>query len=269
MKNEIRLQAKLSEPWAIRPQALHAFLAMEDDRMPAHDKEKPAPMMQGAVAIVPLVGVMMRTPDEIDCLMGACSTTAFCAAMNDAAMNAAASAILIDVDSPGGQARGCDEAAEAVRQARMIKPVLAYSGGLMASGAYWAGCNADAVYGSAMSRIGSIGAYGLYRDYSKMFENSGIKSFLLKSGDHKGDFAEGLPITQDMLDGAQAQIDIIGGMFRATVSAARPQISEANMQGQDFMGADALNAGFIDAVCGFNRALADAGTLARLRSDRG
>ncbi len=269
MKNEIRLQAKLGEPWAIRPQSLHAFLAMEDDRMPLREKDEHAPAMQGAVAVVPLVGVMMRNPDEVDYMLGACSTTAFCAAMNAAAMNAAASAILIDVDSPGGEALGCDEAADAVKQARAIKPVVTYSGGIMASGAYWVGCNADAVYGSAMARIGSVGCYALYRDYSKYFENSGIKSFLVKSGDNKGDFAQGLPITQDMIDGAQARVDKIGAMFRECVSAARPSIAAADMQGQDFMGDDALKAGFIDSVCGFNRALADAGTLARLRSDRG
>jgi ClpP class serine protease len=135
----------------------------------------------------------------------------------------------------------------------------------MASACYWVASQTDAVYASRMARVGSVGVYGVFRDYSKAFESAGIKSFLVKSGESKGAFAQGLPVTPEMLDAAQVRVDQIGAIFRATVTAARPRIKDADMQGQDFMGDAALESGFVDAIAGFSTALADAGTLARMR----
>ncbi len=268
MKNEVRIQDRLSEPWAIRPAALHSFLAMEDDRRSSDNLKRQ--MIKGAVsdglAIIQLNGVMMNHPDEIDIECGACSTSQFSEVVEDAANDPAISAILIDVDSPGGQTLGVDEAAATVRAAAAVKPVIAYTGGLMCSAAYWACCGASAVYCSRMAMVGSIGCYGLIGDVSKYYDSLGIKMYLIKSGANKGDGAFGTPVPESMIKRVQGLVDKIGGMFRADVKASRPGVSDETMEGQEFLGADAMAAGLVDSVTSYDSAVADAGALVAMRA---
>ena len=264
MKNETRLISRLQAPWAIRPESLNAYLAMEDDDMPTGEPRKYEVAVQGGVAVVPLYGVMMKNPDFLDRIMGACDVEEFARAVQAASVDPSASAILIDCDSPGGEIRGVDEAAEAVSAASKIKPVIAYTGGSMASAAYWVCSQADLVYASRASLVGSIGVYAVARDYSKAYEAAGIKSFLIKSGDAKGQGVPGLPVSDDTLADMQGRVDAYAGMFKAAVNNRR-KVADAHMQGQVFMADEAMGAGIIDAITNFNKALADAGTLAGVR----
>lgn len=265
MRNETRLAARLCEPWAIYPPALNAFLAMDDDDMPVRSAPERKPYeVQGGVAVVPLCGVMIGNPDMIDMLLGACSTPAFAAAIQAAATDATISAILIDADSPGGEIGGCDEAADAVLAASSIKPVVAYTGGIMASAAYWVCSQADLVYTSRAALTGSIGAYAVIRDFSKGMESEGIKTHVIKSGERKGDGVIGAPISDTALAEIQERVDYVGAMFRGAVNRRR-KIAAELMDGRGFNADAALAGGIVDAVCGFNKALADAGTLAQMR----
>jgi len=265
MKNETRLAARLCQPWAIYPPALNAFLAMEDDDMQERQMPERKPYeMQGGVAVVPLCGVMMGSPDVIDMMLGACSTPAFAAAVTAASTDPAAAAILIDCDSPGGEVRGCDEAAAAVLSASDIKPVVAYTGGIMASAAYWVCSQADLVYTSRAALTGSIGAYAVARDFSKGMEAAGIKTHVIKSGERKGDGVMGAPVSDEALAEIQERVDYLGAMFRGAVNKRR-KIAAELMDGRAFNADAALAGGIVDAVCGFNKALADAGTLAQMR----
>jgi capsid assembly protease len=268
VKNELRIQDRLSEPWAIRPQSLHSFLAMEDDRMEPMGKPQEAPyQVVNGIAVIQLAGVMMKNPDEIDCLCGATSTDAFTAAINAAAADPAVGAIVLDVDSPGGQALGVDEAHAAVVAANARKPVVAYTGGLMCSGAIWACCGAAVTYCSRMAIVGSIGCYSVLGDTSEYFKKAGIKMTLVKSGKHKGDGAYGTPVSDALIARSQNLVDQIGGMFRADVKACRPQVKDDAMEGQEFLGADAVAAGLVDSVTSYERAVADAGALAAMRKN--
>jgi capsid assembly protease len=263
----ILTRSALSGVWSIIPQALNQFMAsmgMDKENMPAV-KSYDTMQMDG-VAVIPLCGVMMSKPNEWDKACGACSTADFAVAMSAAASDPTVAAILIDCDSPGGSVAGCSEAAESVRNARAVKPVVAYSGNIMASAAYWVCSQADYVCASKLARVGSVGVFGVIRDTSAMYKSMGIESTLVRSGSFKGEGVDGLPVSKEFIASIQALADKQGAAFRADVSACRSGVKAGDMQGQDFMGEEAVNAGMIDAVCGFNRALADAGTLARLRS---
>ena len=268
MKNEIRIQDRTNEPWCIRPSSLHSFLAMEDDRMDPADAVIGEPPYQatGNIAVVRLVGVMMKNPDEIDCWCGACSTDKFTQAVRALAADPAISAIVLDVDSPGGQAAGVDEAHAAVRAAAAVKPVIAYTGGLMCSGAVWAACGASALYCSRMAIVGSIGCYSLIGDVSEYYKAAGIKMHLVRSGKNKGDGAFGTPVPESMLKRVQGMVDGIGGMFRADVKACRPGVADETMEGQEFLGGDAVAAGLADSVASYESAVADAGALVAMRA---
>jgi ClpP class serine protease len=113
------------------------------------------------------------------------------------------------------------------------KVVLAYSGGTMASAAYWVGCQAQAVYASQSSIVGSIGCYRVSYDDSNMFENAGVTATLIRSGKFKGGGAPGVPVDKAYIENAQRIVDGVGATFRAEVKMARKAVKPDCMEGQE------------------------------------
>lgn len=84
-------------------------------------------------------------------------------------------AIILDIDSPGGQVDGTATFADAIKNSKT--PVIAVvNDGMACSAAYWIASAADAVYAThAHSEVGSIGVYATLADYSKYYEEKGIR----------------------------------------------------------------------------------------------
>src|SRR5690606_22898690 len=66
-------------------------------------------------------------------------------------------AIILNMDSPGGEANGINELGDMIFAARGKKPIKAYAGGTIASGAYWLGSAAAELVIDATALVGSIG----------------------------------------------------------------------------------------------------------------
>ena len=258
--------------WCIRPLSYERFLrAIRAAAPKARGAVNPEPeddgpkcRIENGVGVIPLVGVMMRNPGWLT-EFGACDTVAFERAVAKYADDPAVTAILLDVDSPGGSVMGTPEAAEAVTMARSQKPVLAYSGGLMCSAAYWVAARADAVYCSTSAIVGSIGCYAPVYDASRLYAAAGVSVEVIRSGRFKGGNVEGAPISAEYKANLQRIVDGIGAQFRASVTAMRPGVNGETMEGQEFIGGDGIPVGLIDSVAGYPQALADAGALAGLR----
>ncbi len=262
-------QSAFSDAWTIRPQAFARFMqtvhaARVESPSDLRQPTPPAYEVINGVAVLPMSGVLMKSPGWlVD--FGAMDTDAFAVLVRKATADASVSAILLDVDSPGGEVLGVPEAADAVAAARAAKPVIAYTCGMMASGAYWICSQASAIYTTKLAIVGSIGCYHAVYDYSAMYATAGIKVDLIKSGAFKGVGVAGAPISEAAKVEMQAKVDKVGMEFRAAVSSARPQVKPEVMDGRDFFGADAVVIGLVDSVTGFDRALADAGALAQMR----
>jgi signal peptide peptidase SppA len=272
MKNDY-LSRLSNEVWAMRKPDLHAFLSrfgnydaklvIEGGKLVK--KDEPLYAVEDGVAVIPLKGVMMRNPDEIEEFFGATDTARFEKAVAAAAADTAASAIMLDIDSPGGSIGGVPEASEAVRMAVAVKPVIAYTAGDMASAAYWVGSQADLAYLSKSARAGSVGVFAVMMDFSKMFADVGIKVDVIRSGKFKGAGVGGSEITDEQKQQRQEIVDKLGAMFRGEVRGKRT-VDDATLEGQEFIGADAVDAGLADAIADYYRTRADASALARLRA---
>jgi ClpP class serine protease len=83
-----------------------------------------------------------------------------------AARDASVSSILLDMDSPGGEAVGSFEAADAVRAAAGVKEVVAVVSGMAASAAYAIASAATRIVTTSSGISGSIGVVMLHADYS-------------------------------------------------------------------------------------------------------
>ena len=161
------------------------------------------------------------------------------------------SAILLDVDSPGGMVSGCQELAAFISEAAAKKPMAAFTSSLMASAAYWIGSATGRVFCTETASVGSIGVIMTLVDCSKMLEDFGIRINVIASGKFK---AAGHPAMQ-LSDEARAYFQTHAGnihaVFRREVAKAMgldESKSETWGDAQIFLGADAVNVGLATAV---------------------
>jgi ClpP class serine protease len=132
------------------PEALEARLGrqLENTR---------AVTLRDGVAVIPVTGPIMRYANMFTRISGATSTQELATDLQAALDNPQVKAIILDVDSPGGEANGINELADMIYAARGKKPIKAYGGGTVASAAYWIGSAADELVIDDTALVGSIG----------------------------------------------------------------------------------------------------------------
>lgn len=224
--------------------------------------EKSSVEVQGETAIIPMDGVLVRKFSRVLNSSGVTSTDVLEKTFREVAANDAVKSVVLYADSPGGEARGVPEAAAAMRDLVAVKPVITFTDGLLASGAYWIASQTTAIYASASADIGSIGAYVAYLDKSRMAEMIGLKVELFKAGKFKGMGFPGTQLTDEQREMIQKRIDDLGDEFKYDVVAGRAKagrtIAPEVMQGQSFTTANAIGNGLVDAAASMERALRDA-----------
>lgn len=271
--------AALCAPWAIAPLVLQALqasvhrdaplaLRAAPGDPPSSDPDRRRISVRQGVALIPIDGVLYRADDLDWQVQGyGASTYARIAADVQAALDSSeVHAILLVVDSPGGQVSGMQECAELIRAADARKPVWAHIDGMAASAAYGLVCAASRIVASPSAMAGSLGTVmGMY-DMTEMLKQMGITEyeFISSVSPHKNP-DPGTPMGREDY---QAQVDTLGAVFIAHIAAMRAVTPETVLadygQGRMVVGADALAAGLIDALGTCEDTLA---ALAAQRSD--
>lgn len=234
-------------------------------------REKLRPQIEraGDLAIVPVSGALARRPDPFEMAWGDFEDTdAIRGLVDQAASDADVSGILLDVDSPGGFYTGGPELADAIRSAGRRKPLVAWTGGQMASLAYWVGSQAHQVVASRSAAVGSIGVFIALYDVSKLFDAFGVKVELFKNreGALKAAGLPGTSLSDAQREHFQERAQAAFEEFRKTVLAARPDVPASAMRGQTFTGAEAKGVGLVDRVGDRAFALSVLRSLSRERS---
>jgi len=256
MKSKAAIASELNcQPWLISPIIHREFTAglLAGLARVSFDVEPPPPPYTATpdgLAVIPIRGVLWRGWSDMlyDPWFGITSTDVLQNAVEKAADDPAVRVIMLDVDSPGGVVAGVPEAAKAIKAATDKKLVFSYNSGLMDSAAYWLGSQADRIYSTPSARTGSVGAYIALLDMSRMFDKDGLEMQLFKSGENKGMGMPGTSLTDAQKKRIQARVDKIGAQFRATVSARRPYVSAAMMDGDDYDAEEAAAGMLIDAI---------------------
>lgn len=159
-------------------------------------------------------------------------------------------AIVLNMDSPGGEVGGVFDLADQIREARGIKPIHSVAGNLSASASYLLSSAADEISVTTTGWVGSIGVVMRHADFSKALEAEGIKVTHIFAGAHKvdGNPYEALP--SNVRSRFQEEIDALYGMFVSAVSR-NTGLSEESIRGteaQVFMGHSAVDAGLAQRV---------------------
>lgn len=178
----------------------------------------------------------------------------------EAANDSRVKAILLDIDSPGGEVAGMFDLADTIRAVdKQKKPVFA----VLTESAYSAGyCLASAarkIYLPRTGGVGSIGIVWMHCDFSKAIKEAGVVVTFVTRGARKTDGAEELPLSAEALARAQKDIDTIGGMFEAMVARNRG-LSAAkirDMEAGTFLGTEGVTVGLADEVMSPDEAFQD------------
>lgn len=205
----------------------------------------PQVTVEGKVAIVPLKGQIGSGLGPIERAAGMTDIADFTANLRAAQANPAVTRILLDVDSPGGNTKGIEEAANLVRNSR--KPVEAF-GPSIHSAAYWIAAASRRVHGMCSGSYGSIGTVAIATDYSKALEQQGIKVHRIASGTYKGAFAPGAEITPEHLANEEQRILENAAIFKQAVKLTRSQVEDETMEGQWYWGREAAKRGLITGL---------------------
>jgi signal peptide peptidase SppA len=200
------------------------------------------------VAVIPVHGAIRK-----DAGMSSYGTKDYVSFLKKANADPNVSAIVLDIDSPGGTVDGTEEFANAIKNSQ--KPVVTFADGLMASAAYWAGGNADYIIANSgvTCWIGSIGTFMTHIDYSKALEKEGLKVSLI-TADKSTEKVLGNPY-ETLSAEANAQfkdeINAINDFFISQVQEARQGKLNSDQNiftGKAFRGSEALANGLIDEI---------------------
>lgn len=261
------LSAFAAEPWAMQPEKLEAvasFLLFKarGGSYSAEDLEARfggnAPgngqRSTGTIALLPMYGVVSQRAGMLQEISGGTSTEALAGQFRNAVADEAVTAIVFDVDSPGGGTYGVDELASEIRAARGVKPIIAQVNSLCASAAYYLASQADEVVITPGGEVGSIGVYAVHEDISKMLESEGVKPTLIRGqkGVNKAETASHLPLSASARSYLQDRVNLAEDAFITAVAAGR-RTTVANVvdnfgKGRMFGAKEAVQRGLADQV---------------------
>lgn len=178
-------------------------------------------------------------------------------------------AVVIRVNSGGGDAYASEQIWHQVAQLKTKKPVVISMGDYAASGAYYMSCVANWIVAQPTTLTGSIGIFGVIPDYSELVtQKLGVKFDEVKTNKNSA-FGNLLarPLNADELRYLTAYINRGYELFRKRVADGR-RMSVTNVekiaQGHVWLGQDALRNRLVDQLGGLSTAVEKAAKLAKI-----
>lgn len=252
-----------AEPWAITPSYMETILdiAQRQNSTPeqmAQQLGRPLENtydveVRNGVAILPVNGPLFRYANMFSKISGATSYQNLARDFFEAVDDPDVKAIVLDIDSPGGEANGVSEFAEQIYQARGKKKIIAYVGGSAASAAYWIASAADEIVIDETAMLGSIGTVLGVTVTKKRDEKEGIERFdiVSKQSPYKRVDAS----TDEGRSRLQAVVDQLSDVFVDKVARNRGYTRDIVLsdfgQGDILIGNAAVNAGMANRLGSF------------------
>lgn len=203
------------------------------------------------IAMIPVLGTLVqRGADGMDAQSGMESYESVGNQLAAAMADKLVSGVLLEVDSPGGEAAGCFALAEQIRAYAGEKPIVAHANEHAFSAAYALGVAAGEFYVAPTGMVGSVGTIMMHADLSSYDAKRGIRYTAITFGERKADFSSHEPLTDAALIAAQDMVDRLGETFVAHVASMRGIDADAvrNTQAALLHPDQALALGMIDGT---------------------
>jgi capsid assembly protease len=296
MKYARIFRAMCSMPWMVQPEKLEAFFEMVTLRIEggnltpeevagrtAHPRKgesrepifyaidaatvvasgRSSDQSQKNVAVLPIYGVIMHRPTMELSSGGGFNIQEFRANLKSVLDNPNVSAVVLDIDSPGGTVDGVEELSKEIYQARHQKKIVAIANTLAASAAYYLASAASELYVSPSGEVGSIGVYMLHQDASAFYDQKGIKNTLIKAGKYKAEGNPWMPLGEESLAALQKNVDAHYDMFTRAVARNRgvsvDSVRNGFGEGRTVIAKEAVKLGMADKVATLSEVLHELG----------
>src|ERR1044071_3882293 len=174
------------------------------------------------------------------------------AALQQARDDSRVKAIVLEVDSPGGEVTASDAIYSALVKARARKPVVVYMGSLAASGGYYIACGGKFLMANETTITGSIGVIIQTLNYEQLLNKVGLAAVVFKSGKFKDMLNGARPITPEERELVQGFVMKTYDKFLGIVATERnlpaDLLRNTIADGRILSGRDALEHKLIDGV---------------------
>jgi protease-4 len=223
--------------WGLRPQV--AVIRVEGDIVRGEGTRDPF----GAVAIA--------------------GSDVICRRIHEAADDPQVAAIVVRIDSPGGDGNASDLIWRELVRARKEKkkPVIASMGDTAASGGYYVAVGADEIFAEPSTVTGSIGVFVPHFDAGELFDKLGLHFVTVKRGASADLFSPSRTLTDEERRTLQAAVETMYDLFLDRVAQSRsmtkPEVDDVG-RGRVFTGAQALKLRLVDRMGSLQDAIATA-----------
>lgn len=216
--------------------------------------------VDGGVAVISIIGSLVNRGAWIGANSGATSYEGISKQLTDAAADPKVKSIMLDLDSPGGEATGMFTLAAKVREVAAIKPVIAVVNDMAASAAYGIASQCSEIVVSPTSIVGSIGVVLTHLDRSGEMEKRGVAATLIYAGAHKVDGHPFGALSDAVRADLQAEVGKFYDQFVGLVAQGRgdrltEQAARAT-EARTFLGQEAIDKGLADRMASFEAVLA-------------
>lgn len=220
---------------------------------PAPLPPPPAPVVTGdGIAVVPVTGTLVTRSAWLGAASGLTSYPGLAATLADVMADPAVRAVLLEVDSPGGEAGGLFDLVETVRElkAERAKPLWAVASEQALSAAYALASTADRLWVTRTGMVGSIGVVAVHLDESGADTQAGLGWTFIHAGERKVDGNPHQPLSPRARAAIQADVDALHADLVALVARNRTLAPEAvrATEAATYRGARGLEPGLADAV---------------------
>lgn len=265
----------LGDAWAIKPNHLELlqqlYVERKERRLSAselkdvelaigkplnNNAEKPYQVIEG-VAIIPVMGSIAKRGSFFSNVSGLTSYEAIQQNLREAERDPQVLAALLNMDTPGGTANGTATAAAEIRRFAQVKPIGAWTDGMMTSAGMWLGAaTGDVRIANDTTELGSIGVISRHVDVSKMQELEGVKTTVLTAGRYKGVGHPYAALSAEHQGVMQERLDYLYSAFVNAIAEYRGRSPEEVLQtmadGRIFTGRQAIEIGLADGMMSFD-----------------
>lgn len=204
------------------------------------------------IAVIPVLGTLVRRSSYIGAASGLTSYHDIEAMAEQAFADPMVKAVLLEVDSSGGEAGGVFDLAQRLRQLAQTsgKPLWAIADETALSAAYAIACAADRLWLTRTAEVGSIGVVAVHVDESVADAKAGLNYTFLHAGAHKVDGHPHAPLPAPVAADIQADIEQLHTQFISLVAGFRRLTPEAirDTEARVYRGEAALQARLADQI---------------------
>jgi protease-4 len=176
-------------------------------------------------------------------------------------------AVVLRVNSRGGNAYVSEQIWKEIVELKKVKPVVVSMGDYAASGGYYISCAASKIFAEPNTITGSIGIFGLFPNFAGVYKKLDVTTDVVKTNKYSdlGDISR--PMREDEKAIIQAYIEKGYDVFITRCADGRDKTKEEIDkigQGRVWTGQQALERGLIDELGGLDEAIPAAAELAGL-----